>query len=221
MFSPWVKSNRSLVLSRPHRRSANIGQIGNWHHAFHPIPMMHHRPAASAATGKLNRPPPSTAKQEKQERKKRRRRSGQQKRKLPLRRAAAAPSSFSLSPPPRRPSPSVARTSFRQAMETNHVWDGAARGDRISLSSPHVFGEATFSRSVPDIGDRERPTASVPAPVARSPFTSHNSSQAYSVTSRGRLPKRPSVARLLASRAPTEPTRTPQKICPSSLVSRE
>ena len=103
-------------------------------------------------------------------------------------------------------------------METNHVWDGAARGDRISLSSPHVFGEATFSRSVPDIGDTERPTASVPAPVARSPFTSHNSSQAYSVTSRGRLPKRPSVARLLASRAPTEPTRTPPKNLP--LLSR-
>ena len=78
-----------IVLSSS-RRSANIGQIGNWHHAFHPIPMMHHRPAASAATGKLNRPPPPTAKQEKQERKKRRRRSGQQKRKLPLRRATAA-----------------------------------------------------------------------------------------------------------------------------------
>ena len=59
-----------------------------------------------------------------------------------------------------------------------------------------------------------KPRASVPAPVARSPFTSHNSSQAYSVTSRGRLPKRPSVARLLAFRAPTEPTRTPKKSAP-------
>ena len=78
----------------------------------------------------------------------------------------------------------LARTSFREAMETNHVWDRRGisflgRGtDSLFPLSLHVFGEATISRPVPDIGDRE---CGLRASVAL--FTSHNSSHAHPVTS--------------------------------------